>query len=54
MLSGRASAPLGALLAIVPLPHGGGRGKARAPDQKSYLIRPYQKAPLNPNGVYWL
>jgi len=27
-------------------------GSAR--DQNSYLIRPYQKAPLNPNGAYWL
>ena len=31
-----------------------GTGSRPVSAQNSYLMRPYQKVPLNPNGVYWL
>ena len=37
-----------------PSPFPRERVAAGAPTQKSILTRPYQKAPLNPNGEYWL
>jgi hypothetical protein len=44
-----------AQLARQRLGHGwDGARVSEASRQKSYRIRPYQNAPLKPNGVYWL